>query len=63
MGKGAYNDILLESYEDVRDQFYDTLKKLKNTAGDKELEDLKVLQTLTDSSSRQKQNGADKWWE
>jgi len=63
MAKGAYNDILLESNEDVRNQFYNVFKLLKETAGEKELEDLKVLQTLMDSSSKQKQNGADKWWE
>ena len=63
MAKGAYKDILLESNEDVREQFYNVYRLLKDVAGDKELEDLKVLQTLMDSSSRTKQNGADKWWE
>ena len=54
--------ILLESNEDVREQFYVIYQKLKDTAGDKEFEDLKVLQTLLDSSSRTKRTGADKWW-
>jgi len=63
MAKGAYNNILLESNEDVRNQFYNVFKLLKETAGEKELEDLKVLQTLMDSASKQKQNGADKWWD
>lgn len=63
MAKGAYKDILLESNEDVRKQFYNVYQALKNVAGDKELEDLKVLQTLMDSSSKQKQTGSDKWWE
>jgi hypothetical protein len=63
MAKGAYKDILLESNEDVRDQFYTVFQKLKNTAGEKEWEDLKVLQTLMDSSSDAKKTGADKWWE
>ena len=63
MAKGVYNDILLESKEDVRNQFYNVYSLFKRRAGDKELEDLKVLQTLMNSSSKQKQNGADKWWE
>jgi len=63
MAKGAYKNILLESNEDVREQFYNVYRALKDVAGDKELEDLKVLQTLIESSSTQKQMGADKWWE
>ena len=63
MAKGAYKNILFESHEDVREQFYNVYRSLKDVAGDKELEDLKVLQTLIESSSTQKQMGADKWWE
>jgi hypothetical protein len=63
MAKGAYKDILLESNEDVREQFYTVFQKLKDTAGEKEWEDLKVLQTLMNSSSNAKKTGADKWWE
>lgn len=63
MAKGAYNNILLQANEDVREQFYKVYQKLKETAGDKELEDLKVLQTLMDSSSKAKKTGADLWWQ
>ncbi len=63
LAKGAYKDILLQSNEDVRDQFYQVFQYLKETAGDKELEDLKVVQTLVDSASKAKKTGADLWWE
>ena len=62
MAKGAYKDILLESNEDVRDQFYRVFQRLKNTAGDKEWEDLRVVQTLVNSSSISKKTGIDIWW-
>jgi hypothetical protein len=62
IAKGAYKDILLESNEDVREQFYTVFQKLKDIAGEKEWEDLKVLQTLMDSSSNDKKTGSDRWW-
>ena len=63
MARGSYKDLLLQSHEDVRDQFYHVYSFLKETAGDKEWEDLKVLQTLIDSTSSAKKTGADLWWQ
>ncbi len=63
MAKGAYKDILLQANEDTREEFYKVYSMLKETAGDKEWEDLKVLQTLMDSASKAKKTGANLWWE
>ncbi len=63
MARGVYKDLLLQSHQDVREQFVDVSHKLKQIAGDKELEDLKVIQTLADTASKAKKTGADLWWE
>jgi len=62
MANGAYKDILLECNEDVKEQFYDVYQKLKSTASEKELQDLKVLQSLMDNVSNKKKSGIDLWW-
>ncbi len=62
LANGAYEDILLESSQDVRDQFLDVYSALKATAGSTEFKDLKVLQTLSNSVSKDKKTGADLWW-
>jgi len=60
---GAYKDIILQANEDVRDQFYEVYSKLKEVAGSKEWEDLKVLQTLSNTMSVKKKTGIDLWWQ
>lgn len=60
---GAYKDIILQANEDVRDQFYEVYSKLKEVAGSKEWEDLKVLQTLSNTMSVKKKTGINLWWE
>jgi hypothetical protein len=63
MAVGAYKDILLEANSDVRRQFFNVYRKLKEAAGEKEWEDLKVLQTLTDTISHSKKTGIGIWWQ
>lgn len=60
--KGAHGNLILESNQDVRDQFIDVLKQFNETAGKKEKEDLKVLSTYTDRLSKEKNLGSQKWW-
>ena len=59
---GSATGILLETHEEVRLQFFTVWKSMRETARKEELEELKVIQTLSDSLSTEKLSGANKWW-
>lgn len=60
--QGSYADILQESQDDVKEQFIETFRKIKELAGKAELEELQVLQTLHDKISSESKRGPDRWW-
>ena len=60
---GSATGILLETHEEVRLQFFTVWKSMRETADKEELEELKVLQTLSDTLPAERQSGADKWWQ
>ena len=59
---GTSTGILAETDEEVRQQFIRVWKEIRDTAGKEEFEELKVVQTLSDSLQSEKQSGANKWW-
>jgi len=63
MAQVATEDTLRSAYEPVRDQFRKVLSMIKDTAKEAQFEDLKVLQTLTDTISMDKKLGPERWWQ
>jgi len=61
MEQGAYHDIILQAHQDVRDEFLEVYKLLKNTAGSAEFEELKVFGTLQDKIGRERMLGYERW--
>lgn len=61
MEQGAYHEIILQAHQDVRDEFLEVYKLLKNTAGSAEFEELKVFGTLQDKISRERMLGYERW--
>lgn len=61
--QSCHQNLLMESNEDVRIQFFEVQKQLKSAVGKDEFEELKVLTTLMDSNDPNKKHGADAWWE
>jgi len=62
-GVGTSQGILLETQEEVRMQFLNVWNVFKAMAGNAELEEIKVLQTLGESLAIERRLGASKWWE
>ena len=52
----------MEADEIVRDQFFAVFRALKELVGKEEFEELKVLQTLSDSISSEQKKGSERWW-
>lgn len=63
LAKSCHKEWLYQASEDVRLQFVDTQKALKQVASKAELEDYKVVTTLLDSLDPSKKRGADAWLE
>ena len=57
-----HNEWIFESTEEVRLQFIEVVKSLKNDVGKAEWEELKTVTTLVDSNDPSKPRGADAWW-
>ena len=58
----CHKDWLYQADETVREQFIDTQRVLKEVASKVELEEYKVVTTLSDSIDPSKKRGADAWW-
>ena len=58
----CHKDWLYQADETVRHQFVDTQRLLKEVASKVELEDYKVVTTLSDSIDPSKKRGAEAWW-
>lgn len=59
----CHQSLLMESTDEVRLQFFEVQKILKAQTSKEELEELKVLTSLQDSTDPSKKRGADAWWE
>jgi hypothetical protein len=57
-----HNEWLFASTEEVRQQYSEVIKTLKDDFGKAEWEELKVITTLVDSNDPSKPRGADAWW-
>ncbi len=57
-----HNEWLFTSTEEVRIQYCDVVKSLKNDVGKAEWEEFKTLSTMLDSNDPSKPRGADAWW-
>lgn len=62
LSKACHKEWLYQASEDVRMQFIGTQKALKQVASKTELEDYKVVTTLSDSIDSSKKRGADAWF-
>ena len=63
LSASCHQNLLMQSNDEVRFQFFEVQKVLKAQAGKEEFEELKVLTTLQDSNDPSKKRGADAWWE
>lgn len=57
-----HNDWLFSASEDVRKQYCEVIKSLKNEIGKAEWEEYKVITTMLDSNDPSKPRGANAWW-
>lgn len=62
LSRAAKENLLMESDEAVRGQFFEVYSQLGDIAGDAELEDLKALQALVDRLGKEKELGSSRWW-
>ena len=62
LAKSCHQKWLYSCSEDVRDQFVEIQKYLKNNAGECELEEYKIIMTMSDCNDPSKLRGADSWW-
>lgn len=62
LAAGCGQNTLMEADEIVRDQFFAVFRALKELVGKEEFEELKVLQTLSDSISSEQKKGSERWW-
>jgi hypothetical protein len=62
LNTGAYGSLLGQCQQDVRMQFVEVWKEIKDTAGAAELEVLKTLQSYADTISGDKPTNVDAWW-
>ena len=63
LARSCHYNWLYTSYEDVRIQFCETIKNMKDIVGKAEWEEFKVLTSMLDSDDPSKKRGADAWWE
>lgn len=62
LATACHKEWLFQVNEDVRQQFIHVQTMLKQLAKKVELEDYKVVTTLSDSNDPSKARGADRWW-
>ena len=62
LAKACHKDWLYSCAQDVRDQFLEVQKFMKENVGDEEMEEFKVVMTLSDCNDPSKPRGADAWW-
>ena len=63
LARSCHYNWLYTSSEDVRIQFCEVVKEMKDNIGKAEWEEFKVLTSMLDSSDPSKKRGADAWWE
>ena len=63
LARSCHYNWLYTSSEDVRIQFCETIKNMKDIVGKAEWEEFKVLTSMLDSDDPSKKRGADAWWE
>ena len=63
LARSCHYNWLYTSYEDVRIQFCETIKNMKDIVGKAEWEEFKVLTSMLDADDPSKKRGADAWWE
>ncbi|MCX8163731.1 MAG: hypothetical protein N3D10_04245, partial [Candidatus Micrarchaeota archaeon] len=63
LAQGVSKDLILQAEQDVRQQFFYVIKKIKDLAGTAEFEELKTLQSLVDKISDKKVLGGSSWWD
>ena len=63
LATACHKELLYQASEDIRMQFAGIQRALKQVASENELEDYKVVTTLSDSADSSKKRGADAWFE
>lgn len=62
LAKSCHQQWLYSCSEDVRDQFVEVQKFMKENIGECEMKEYKVVMTLSDCNDPSKVRGADAWW-
>ena len=62
LAKACHKDWLYSCSQDVRDQFLEIQRFVKNNVAEREYEEYKVIMTLGDCIGPDKVRGADYWW-
>ena len=62
LAKSCHQQWLYSCSEDVRDQFVEVQKFMKENIGECEMKEYKVVMTLSDCNDPSKVRGADSWW-
>ena len=62
LAKACHKEWLYSCSQDVRDQFLEIQRFMKENVAEREYEEYKVIMTLTDCNDPSKVRGADCWW-
>ena len=57
----AEKELIMQADESVRDQYVLVYKKCKDTFGESELEEMRAIQSISDTIEKNK-SGSDNWW-